>query len=163
MTVAKRSTTHVTSSTANALASNVGNTDPLYRTSLSSPKSPDWWVKLGDFGVSKRAKQGSTSLHTAIMGDYSAPEILFGMEEEASSYTSAVDMWSLGCLIHWLLTENLPLSKRELLPFCQERISLPQVHLSTHQSSAEAIDFICKILERRPQNRLTASEGLRHG
>ena len=117
---------------------------------------------MGDFGVSKRVKHGSTSLHTAIEGQYSAPEMLFGMEDENSSYTSAVDMWSLGCLIHWLLTGNLPLSRRELLPFYQERISLPKTLLTTHQFSAEAIEFICKLLERQPRDRLTAPEGLRH-
>ena len=75
---------------------------------------PSWWVKLGDFGVSKRVAHNNTSLNTSIETDYSAPEI-FGMvdyeSEDAPGYTNAVDMWSLGCLVHWLLTYHQPLQK----------------------------------------------------
>jgi serine/threonine protein kinase len=29
-------------------------------------KSPDWWIKIGDFGISKRIGENTTSLHTEI-------------------------------------------------------------------------------------------------
>ena len=125
---------------------------------------PRWWVKLGDFGVSKRVKNDSTSMHTSIETDYTAPEITghLNMGDEASCYTSAVDMWSLGCLVHWLLTGELPLSRRHLMLYCMEKIPFPQESLNAHQSSQLASDFVSKLMQPHPQSRLTASDALKH-
>ena len=123
-------------------------------------KAPNWWVKLGDFGVSKRVKHDSTSLHTSIETEYTAPEITghIAVEDEASCYTSAVDMWSLGCLVHWLLTHELPLSRRGLLPYCMDQTPFSDKKLKAHQTSAEATDFISRLLKPQPLSRLTALE-----
>ncbi|KAL8969166.1 MAG: hypothetical protein Q9183_002124 [Haloplaca sp. 2 TL-2023] len=53
--------------------------------------APHWWVKIGDFGVSKRVKNDATTMHTSIETDYTAPEILGLVEDEddASGYTTA--------------------------------------------------------------------------
>jgi serine/threonine protein kinase len=68
-------------------------------------KSPDWWVKLADFGVSKRVRGENTAYHTSLIGDYVAPEIFDLIDDEDLednfTYTTAVDMWSLGCLSYW--------------------------------------------------------------
>ena len=127
-------------------------------------KAPNWWVKLGDFGVSKRVIHDGTSMHTSIETPYSAPEIrgFVSIDAEASCYTSAVDMWSLGCLVHWLLTQQLPLSICELLSYCTRDPVLPKKHLDMHQSSASAYDFIAKLLKPQPADRLTASDSLQH-
>ncbi|PUU79624.1 kinase-like domain-containing protein, partial [Tuber borchii] len=64
------------------------------------------WVKLGDFGVSKRIlADGSTTLHTPVSTQaYSAPEVLgLDSNSETSNYTNSVDIWSLGCVIYELL------------------------------------------------------------
>ena len=64
------------------------------------------WVKLGDFGVSKRIlADGSTTLHTPVSTQaYSAPEVLgLDSNSETSDYTNSVDIWSLGCVIYELL------------------------------------------------------------
>ncbi|KAH8682605.1 hypothetical protein BX600DRAFT_492614 [Xylariales sp. PMI_506] len=77
---------------------------------LVSQPSPDWWVKIGDFGISKRVVEENTALRTMVgTKGYLAPEV-FGMvrtdddynEDDhdsgsgsgaaASSYTSAVDI-----------------------------------------------------------------------
>lgn len=104
-------------------------------------------------------------MHTSIETDYTAPEITgyVDVEDEASCYTSAVDMWSLGCLIHWLLTQELPLSRRQLLFFCMEKIPLPQRDLQANHVSANGIDFICKVLQPKPQAQLIAFNALEHG
>jgi len=64
------------------------------------------WVKLGDFGVSKRVlPQATTTFHTQVATPvYSAPELLgLDSNSETSNYTNAVDIWSLGCVIYELL------------------------------------------------------------
>ncbi|PUU79618.1 kinase-like domain-containing protein [Tuber borchii] len=64
------------------------------------------WVKLGDFGVSKRIEaQATTTLHTQVSTRvYGAPEVLgLDSNSETSGYTNSVDIWSLGCVICELL------------------------------------------------------------
>ncbi|KAF3479608.1 uncharacterized protein GIQ15_06584 [Arthroderma uncinatum] len=61
-------------------------------------KGPRWWVKIGDFGLSKRVEE-STALKTRIgTFHYMAPEMRrhSGRRVGNPGYTSAVDMWSLG-------------------------------------------------------------------
>ncbi|KXJ88770.1 kinase-like domain-containing protein, partial [Microdochium bolleyi] len=71
---------------------------------VKSP-GPDWWVKIADFGLSKRRHEDFTTLHTMNRGTmgYAAPEIL-GLQAGAASYTFAVDMWSLGAVVYKLVT-----------------------------------------------------------
>ena len=78
-------------------------------------KGPSWWVKLGDFGVSKSLANDMTQLRTNIDTDFTAPEIIGfpgAASAEASSYTNAADLWSLGFLVHWLLTVKLPFNEK---------------------------------------------------
>ncbi|KAL8869941.1 MAG: hypothetical protein Q9174_003897 [Haloplaca sp. 1 TL-2023] len=44
--------------------------------------APHWWVKIGDFGVSKRVKNDARTMHTSIQTDYTAPEVLGLVEDE---------------------------------------------------------------------------------
>ena len=64
------------------------------------------WVKLGDFGASKRVRvQATTTFHTQVSTPvYSAPEVLgLDSNSETSNYANSVDIWSLGCVIYELL------------------------------------------------------------
>ncbi|KAG0123956.1 kinase-like domain-containing protein [Tuber indicum] len=62
------------------------------------------WVKLGDFGISKRI-HNDTAYRSRVCTDYyAAPEVLgIDSTSETSIYTNAVDMWSLGCVVYELL------------------------------------------------------------
>src|SRR5436190_18197749 len=67
------------------------------------------WVKIGDFGVSKRITNNETGLRTIVgTPHFQAPEITGYVEEESSGYSNAVDMWSLGCVIYILLARQVP-------------------------------------------------------
>ncbi|KAK5261099.1 hypothetical protein LTR40_002896 [Exophiala xenobiotica] len=112
-------------------------------------RGPSWWVKLGDFGVAKRVANDFTRYRTSIDTDFTAPDISFPdveEEEEADEYTSKVDMWSLGCLLHWLLTLELPLNKKQMYALCLaiNLISNPSLipylfRIEGHQPSIQAI------------------------
>ncbi|KAA6411068.1 MAG: CAMK kinase [Lasallia pustulata] len=126
-------------------------------------KSPRWWIKIGDFGISKRVRDG---LQTRMVGDYVAPEILNLLDEDeetSQDYTSAIDMWSLGCVAQWLLTRTTPFPNgRGLRRYCSGKASFPTDELSSRVASAEATDFVTSIMAIMPSKRLTAEEALQH-
>ncbi|KAI0149400.1 kinase-like domain-containing protein, partial [Pestalotiopsis sp. NC0098] len=58
-------------------------------------------IKLGDFGISKVARNGKVTTLETVTGTpgYMAPEVLNCGEEQASGYTEKSDIWSLGCVL----------------------------------------------------------------
>lgn len=75
--------------------------------------SPIWWVKVCDFGISKRAQEESTALRTTAIGTkyYQAPEVCgmyspdpiseeFHEEADDTVYGVSVDIWALGAITY---------------------------------------------------------------
>lgn len=145
------------------------------------------WVKIADFGVSKREK--GTGLHTNLgTSGYVAPEILGLVPQRfriGGSYTNAVDLWSLGCLIHEILTSEIPFLEplsititystpgnfseestlpitdiKHLLDYCHGSREFPMESLKRSHVSDEGIDFVKRLLAADPSSRLTAKEAL---
>ncbi len=56
-------------------------------------------LKLCDFGSAKKIIEGEQNVAYICSRYYRAPELIFG----ATSYTSAVDVWSAGCVVGELL------------------------------------------------------------
>ncbi|MCJ1269155.1 hypothetical protein MMC22_009044 [Lobaria immixta] len=75
---------------------------------LVKHKGPDWWVKIADFGISKRATEGLTALRTrGGTPAFTAPEAhdFFQSDDRLNDpYTNAVDIWSLGVITFLILT-----------------------------------------------------------
>lgn len=148
------------------------------------------WVKITDFGVSKREKDANLHTQLGTVG-YLAPELLgllpkeFGM---GRSYTNAVDIWALGCIVHEILTSEIPFIEAPFLndslfasllndssqgPIMQEMdmkllldyshgvIEFPTGSLQKSGVSEEGINFVKKLLEANPRSRMTASDGLK--
>ena len=123
-----------------------------YQNVFVMQKDPLWWVKLGDFGITKRIDNEQTALRTRIgTARYLAPEI----EDDDfpdSEYTQAVDMWSLGCLVYTILARKPPFmtmsSKKK--PFPEEELRV--------RSSADALNFIRPLLSKIPAERPTAKD-----
>lgn len=62
-------------------------------------------VKIGDFGLARRiSKKNKSYTNRVVTLWYRAPELLLGV----SNYSTAIDMWSVGCFFAELLT-NKPL------------------------------------------------------
>jgi serine/threonine protein kinase len=71
--------------------------------------SSPWWVKIGDFGISKRIEAELTELRTQVGTlNYQAPEVVGCGIDEEDDYTMAVDLWSLGCVVYKILTKSVP-------------------------------------------------------
>ncbi|MCJ1310464.1 hypothetical protein MMC25_004128 [Agyrium rufum] len=140
-----------------------------------------WWVKLGDFGISKRL--GENESRTAIGTlNYTAPEIIgyvdTGLDDESceedeeeersagpekTPYTVAVDMWSLGVVLFELLAVRLPfLEQRRLANFCRGKVSLPMKVLHGRGVSEAGREFVRQLMAPQPSDRPSATVALQN-
>lgn len=118
------------------------------------------FVKLVDFGLARTYATGDQPMK-AVCGSlpYMAPEVLLG------NYDSQCDMWSLGVLAFLLVTGSPP--------FYGSESQIAAAIMSSHGEvkvpgrvvaavSSECIDFIQKLLQRNPKQRMTAAEAFNH-
>ena len=129
-------------------------------------KTPWWWVKIGDFGISKRIQNQDTSLRTYTgTHDYMAPEF-FGygvdIDEERSDYTHAVDLWALGCVLYKVCTGTVPFPSypnlRPLQRYCSGQDAVPGKTLQSGRWPWPKliVDLIMALLNPRPSQRPSA-------
>ncbi len=101
-TLHKINLTHNDISPQNILLTNA----PAWRQEISiiPPASQNIWMKLIDFDISKEQKKWNHSV-TTVMGTtpYAAPEIL-----DFRHPTNRVDIYSLGCILYYMLTGQSP-------------------------------------------------------
>ncbi len=130
-------------------------------------KGPDWWVKIADFGISKRAAEGLTALRT-LTGTpaFAAPEVLgFGQINDSlsDSYTNAVDIWSLGVITFLILTgETLFKDPRRLNQYVAGIFKFPSSVLRANNVSKQGCDFVKILMAPKSEDRISAAECLRH-
>ncbi|KIM85361.1 hypothetical protein PILCRDRAFT_96460 [Piloderma croceum F 1598] len=146
-------------------------------------------IKVADFGLARRYGDpvgvgGMTQLVVTLW--YRAPEILLG----ATTYSTAVDMWSVGCIFaELLLKEPLFQAKGEIellsmifkllgppnttswsdyssLPLAKTlALPSPQPHQFRqrfHYMTTAGIDLLMSLLTYDPGKRITAEEALQH-
>lgn len=139
---------------------------------LVSWPSPQWIVKIGDFGISKRVEEGDTALRTLIGTEgYLAPEVRGLLhahhtprgEWKRLEYTAAVDIWSLGEIAFRMMTQQAAFPElRDLVDYVDDRRPFPIEALAFYGASREAIDFLTKAMSASPGSRLTAREAAAH-
>lgn len=141
-------------------------------------------LKLTDFGLSKMVDSEQTFLRT-FCGTllYCAPEVYTEYAEYDESgmrsrgkkarrmpgqrYNHAVDIWSLGGVLFYTLTKSPPYPVKSGISYSEllHKIMTTRLNIGPLQSydvSEQAIDFLCRMLQRRPENRATVSELERH-
>lgn len=120
---------------------------------------PECDVKLCDFEISRVILEGTEVREILGTPDYVAPEIL-----HYEPITLAADMWSLGVTTYVLLTGFSPFggdTDQETF----QNISLGEVDFPEElfeEVSAQAKDFVAKLLVLNPSARMTAKQCLRH-
>ena len=130
-------------------------------------KGPDWWVKIADFGISKRATEGLTALRT-VTGTpaFAAPEVLGFVQSSDlpyDSYTNAVDIWSLGVITFLILTgETLFKDQRRLGQYVSGRSEFPSDVLLLNKVSEQGCDFIRSSMAPRSEDRPSAEDCSQH-
>jgi serine/threonine protein kinase len=129
---------------------------------VQKPPAARWWVKIGDFGISKRVNHELTALYTSIGTPlYMAPEITGDLDtdEPTSKYNNAVDMWSLGCVVYKVVTQVVPFpARRDLRRFCIGGPFPEQPLLD--RITADGTEFVKSLLVPDPRDRLSAESAL---
>mmetsp|Transcript_15321 Transcript_15321/g.22934 ORF Transcript_15321/g.22934 Transcript_15321/m.22934 type:complete len:440 (-) Transcript_15321:865-2184(-) len=113
----------------------------------------DGHVSLTDFGLSAQMKPNKRIHSYSGSPAYLAPEILF--DESGKGHDKSVDYWSLGVLIHLMLTRQAPFWGDDL-PELFAHIKSAPLNLSQYENllSADAISLLEGLLCRDPQKRL---------
>ncbi|CEO59860.1 hypothetical protein PMG11_04513 [Penicillium brasilianum] len=100
-----------------------------------------WWIKLADFGITKRIKEGSK------------PSI-----NEEGAY--APDIWALGEILFEMLTKKPAFANHGLLAGYKTQQQFPVTKLRDAGISQQGIDFLLSLMCLHPNDRITASSAL---
>jgi hypothetical protein len=129
-------------------------------------------VKIIDFGLSQIGPfMPGERTPQMITCPYRAPEILRG----GHIYTSAVDMWSLGCIVIELYTHKILFygeSEMSTLKTIQQYLGLPwettresrskKIATIIPEAPDQLIDLVVDLLAPFPEDRISAVEALAH-
>jgi len=115
-------------------------------------------IKLSDFGLAKVIFNNETTNECCGSILFSAPELL-----RKRDYGHAVDIWSLGVLIYYLLTYSFPFNVNLdtvmiVKSICVDTLSFVKLA----ERSLEATDLIKKCLNRDVDRRISIDEVLKH-
>ena len=132
---------------------------------------PAWWVKIGDFGISKRV-EGSTALRTMQVGTrgYVAPEVIgiFCPDDTTTTaqdltYTMAVDIWALGEITFRMITCQPSFTEpRFLYDYVVKKAAFPLQALTGSQASPGCCDLIQRMMKASPNDRIRVEGAWRH-
>lgn len=129
-------------------------------------RGPDWWIKLGDFGLARRiCAEQSSQLSLIGTRDYMAPEILLEINngEQDLPYSLAVDIWSLGCVLFRLLTQQLPFIRgRHLELYWHLKKQFPSDILIKRGVSEDGASLVSEMMKPNPADRMTLTMALLH-
>ncbi|MEW5299474.1 MAG: hypothetical protein WDW36_002489 [Sanguina aurantia] len=142
-------------------------------------------LKLCDFGSAKVLVKGEPNISYICSRYYRAPELIFG----ATDYTTAIDIWSVGCVLAELLLGQ-PLFPGESgvdqlveiikvlgTPSREEihamnpnytEFKFPQIKahpwtkVFSKRMPPDAVDLVSKLLQYSPQTRMTALQAMTH-
>lgn len=147
--------------------------------------TPNSVLKLCDFGSAKILVKGEPNVAYICSRYYRAPELIFG----ATAYTTAIDIWSTGCVLAELILgapmfpgasgmdqlveiikvlgtptkEQIKLMNPKYTEFRFPQIkSHPWSRVFRSKTEPEAIEMVAALLVYDPTTRLTASQALEH-
>ncbi|OBT78783.1 CAMK protein kinase [Pseudogymnoascus sp. 05NY08] len=121
-------------------------------------------VVLTDFGCAANLRAMSRMESLVGTFDYVAPEVHRTERLNGTSYTKAVDMWSLGIVAFCLLTGESLASYLEMKHISQGGITarLDQTWPHLEGITDQAKDFLTKLLVLDPAHRMTADDAIAH-
>ena len=120
--------------------------------------APRWWVKIGDFGISKRITERGPI--TSGTSQYMAPEAHDIAFEEGGHQRFAIDIWALGCILYEVLTQFTPIPSDKIAGYVKGEISFSTKPLISKKVSEGGVSMIASLLAPKPAARPTAAEAL---
>jgi len=119
-------------------------------------------LKLIDFGFAQAVRPGHETMFDQLgTPSYMAPELWADRE---TPYDSSVDMWALGVVTYMLLSGQRPFhhsdKKEKSRMIREDPLRFPSQHWE--HISQEAKDFCTALMQKRPKDRLPASEAVHH-
>jgi len=118
-------------------------------------------ILVSDFGLSRLLNEGEFSQMSTQCGslEYCAPEVLSG-----TKYEKSVDLWSVGVITYILLTGFFPFydPNRDPAAMYEKIQNVEYDWEDCPEVSAEAKDFVAKLLVYDAKDRMTAEEALKH-
>lgn len=105
------------------------------------------YIKLTDFGLSRRLKNGIAGHNPSGTLEYMSPEMFSG-----NGYGIATDWYALGCLIFEMITGNPPFRSQNQEKLI-DKILTQEPNFPTNMSKS-LIDLLKKLLNKDPKSRL---------
>lgn len=118
----------------------------------------DGWhnVKIADFGMAALQPAGHWLNTSCGSPHYAAPEIIYGRRYRGDR----ADIWSCGIILYALLTGYLPFDGGDLASTL--RMVKKGEYMIPHGVSLESADLIQRILQKRPEDRISMQEMFMH-
>ncbi|CAD7949721.1 unnamed protein product [Amoebophrya sp. A120] len=112
------------------------------------------FCKLTDMGLAKILTSGKTYT-TCGTPDYFAPEVI-----QQTGMNKAVDWWTLGILIHELLSGHAPFDAKDPMETYQKIVrGVNGVNFSYRERDPDAMDLVKQLLKHCPSERLPMRSG----
>ena len=113
-------------------------------------------VKICDFGLSNKMKDGNFLYSSCGSPNYAAPELING-----KSYNGAlIDIWSSGVILFTILTGQLPFNEKQANKLYQKIRECKYTIPKTVPDAAK--DLITRMLQKNPLDRITIDEIKQH-
>ncbi|KAJ5358988.1 Tetratricopeptide-like helical [Penicillium cataractarum] len=127
---------------------------------IKSHPPEEWWIKLADFGITKRIEE-SYGQSTTLKGTprYLAPEI-WGFVERGSAY--ATDIWALGEILFEIITKKPAFGTPASLASYKTQQHFPVTMLTNADISQAGVDFVLSLMRPYPSHRITATSAMSH-
>jgi len=125
---------------------------------LATP-AEDAAIKITDFGLSRLIDEATLMTTACGTPGYVAPEVI-----THEAYSTQIDMWSVGVIVYILLCGFPPFYGENDAQMFRKIRTANYKFLSPYWDniSADAKDFVAKLLMVDPNRRMTAQEALKH-
>ncbi|XP_005190292.2 serine/threonine-protein kinase PLK4 [Musca domestica] len=118
--------------------------------------SKDMHIKIADFGLATQLKQPNER-HVTMCGtpNYISPEVV-----SRSSHGLPADVWGLGCMFYTLLVGQPPFDT-DAVQATLNRVVMSDYQIPSH-ISFDAKDLIKQLLRKKPEERISLQQVLKH-
>ncbi|ENH68003.1 Ankyrin repeat domain-containing protein 50 [Fusarium oxysporum f. sp. cubense race 1] len=123
-----------------------------------------WWVKLADFGVSKRLGTETTGTTLAPgTPSYMAPELLqYDSRSILTKDYLTADVWAIGITTFFILTKSVPFKSQPAILHYAGNLDELTTTLANCQVTESAQNFVFEVLKPQPCERPNAERVKQH-